>query len=197
MMVGNRYGSEAVLDGTSRVGQNGGMSIPIELLTSAAAAERHELNVLLGACVRGGASIGFLADITDAEVTEYWDGVLRAVAAGAKRLLVARDETGAIVGSVQLALESRRNGRHRAEVQKLMVLPARRGRDLGTRLMAEVEQRAREHAVRLVFLDTSEGAGGAKAFYEKLGYAYVGGIPGYALDPDGTPTKNAIFYKEL
>ncbi len=162
-----------------------------------AAVERSQLVDLLIASVRGGASIGFLADITEAEATEYWDDALRAVAAGTKLLLVARDANGAIVGGVQLALESRRNGRHRAEVQKLMVRPALRGRDLGTRLMAEVETLARERAVRLLFLDTSEGAGGARAFYEKLGYRYVGGIPAYALDPDGTPAQNAIFYKTL
>lgn len=131
--------------------------------------ERCQLAELLRDCVVGGASIGFLADITEAEATEYWEGVLRAVAAGAKLLLVARDETGSIVGGVQLALENRRNGRHRAEVQKLMVLPALRGRDLGSLLMAEVEALARSRAVRLLYLDTSEGAGGAKAFYEKLG----------------------------
>ncbi len=168
-----------------------------ELGRQPTATDRRHLVELLGTCVRGGASIGFLSDITEAEATEYWDGVLRAVATGAKLLLVARDEAGVIVGSVQLALESRRNGRHRAEVQKLMVAPAARGRDLGTRLMAEVEALARARAVRLLFLDTSEGPGGARAFYEKLGYSYVGGIPGYALDPDGAPAKNAIFYKAL
>lgn len=194
----DRYGNEGVLDGTSRVGQNAGMRFRIETLGLPLAPEgRRQLTELLCACVRGGASIGFLADITAAEADEYWDAVCRAAGAGAKLLLVARDEAGAIVGSVQLALESRRNGRHRAEVQKLMVLPTARGRDLGTQLMTLVEQQARERAVRLLFLDTSEGAGGAQAFYEKLGYAYVGGIPGYALDPDGTPTQNAIFYKVL
>ncbi len=160
-------------------------------------AERGQLRDLLIACVRGGASIGFLDDITEAEATEYWDGVLRAVATGATIVLVARDAGGAIVGSVQLAPALRRNGRHRAEVQKLMVLPVSRGHDLGTQLMAEVEALARSRALRLLFLDTSEGPGGAKAFYEKLGYSYVGGIPGYAVDPDGTPSRNAIFYKAL
>ncbi len=161
------------------------------------AAESGQLRDLLGACVRGGASIGFLADITEAEAGEYWESVVRAAAAGTKLVLVARDESGSIVGSVQLALETRRNGRHRAEVQKLMVLPALRGLDLGTRLMAEVEALARARVVRLLFLDTSEGAGGARVFYEKLGYHYAGGIPGYALDPDGAPANNAIFYKAL
>ena len=74
-----------------------------ELGQQPTATERRELVELLSACVRGGASIGFLADITEAEAKEYWEGVLRAVAAGAKLLLVARDEPGAIVGSVQSA----------------------------------------------------------------------------------------------
>ena len=52
-------------------------------------------------------------------------------------------------------------------------------------------------AVRLLFLDTSEGPGGARDFYESLGYTYAGGIPDYALDPDGRPAKNAIFYKRI
>jgi len=31
-----------------------------------------------------------------------------------------------------------------------------------------------------------------------MGYAYAGGIPGYALDPGGgVPVKNAIYYKNL
>lgn len=167
------------------------------LLHPFSAVDRVHLGALLLACVQGGASIGFLAEITAGEADEYWEGVLKATAGGNKLLFVARDRRGAIIGSAQLALESRRNGRHRAEVQKLMVLPAVRGGDLGTRLMAEVEAEAQAQAVRLLFLDTSEGAGGARAFYEKLGYLYVGGIPGYALDTGGTPTKNAIYYKEL
>ena len=186
------------MDARAGHGSIGAMSFRIGTLgLPPTAAERGQLNALLCACVRGGASIGFLDDIAEAEAIEYWDGVLRAVVAGGSIVLVARDEVGAIVGSVQLAPALRRNGRHRAEVQKLMVLPALRGRDLGTRLMAEVEALARSRTLRLLFLDTSEGAGGAKAFYEKLGYRYVGGIPGYAVDPDGTPAKNAIFYKQL
>ena len=63
--------------------------------------------------------------------------------------------------------------------------------------MSEVESRARASGVRLLYLDTSEGPGGAREFYENLGYTYAGGIPGYALDPDGSPAKNAIYFKEL
>jgi acetyltransferase len=78
-----------------------------------------------------------------------------------------------------------------------MVLPTHRRRGIAARLMGELERLARERSIRLLFLDTSEGPGGARSFYETLGYTYAGGIPDYALDPDGRPAKNAIFFKTL
>lgn len=78
-----------------------------------------------------------------------------------------------------------------------MVLPSYRRRGIAAELMRQIEAIAIRRSVRLLFLDTSEGYGGARQFYEVLGYSYVGGIPGYALEPDGTPAKNAIYYKTL
>jgi ribosomal protein S18 acetylase RimI-like enzyme len=160
------------------------------------AEERGELVSLLTECVHGGASMGFLAPLPRADADVYWTKVLDDVASRHRVILVWR-EHGAIVGSAQLALETRANGRHRAEVQKVMVRPSHRRRGIAAALMAELEATARSRDVRLLFLDTSEGYGGARALYEALGYVYVGGIPDYALDPDGTPAKNAIYYKML
>jgi ribosomal protein S18 acetylase RimI-like enzyme len=78
-----------------------------------------------------------------------------------------------------------------------MVLYTSRGLGIARSLMQAVETTAASRRLSLLFLDTSEGLGGACGFYRKLGYAYAGGIPGYALDPDGTPAANAIFYKRL
>jgi acetyltransferase len=64
-------------------------------------------------------------------------------------------------------------------------------------LMDALEATARQRGVRLLFLDTSDSHAGARAFYDALRYVYVGGIPGYALDPHGTPEPNAIYYKTL
>jgi len=82
-------------------------------------------------------------------------------------------------------------------VQKVMVSPSERRRGIASLLVSDLERRARDRGVRLLVLDTSEGRGGARAFYDALGYTYVGGIPGYALDPDGAPASNAIYFKEL
>ncbi|MCX6950803.1 MAG: GNAT family N-acetyltransferase [Verrucomicrobia bacterium] len=151
---------------------------------------------LLTECVHGGASVGFLAPLPRAEAEAYVTKVVDEHAQGTRLLLVARESgTGRIVGSGQLAFEQRANGRHRAEVQKLLVRPAHRHRGLATRIMARIEEAARARSLRLLFLDTSTGPGGATEFYTRLGYTLAGGIPDYAMDPDGRLAANAIFYK--
>ena len=170
----------------------------LDLVTSAALAEHAgEFAGLLRDAVEHGASIGFTLPLAETEVSEYWRKVAADVAGGGKLLLAAWDDGGALAGSVQLALEPRANGRHRAEVQKLMVRHARRGHGLGQALMQRAEGEARAGGRRLLFLDTSVGESGAVRFYERLGYTLAGSIPGYAADPDGRLQPNAIFYKQL
>jgi acetyltransferase len=169
----------------------------IETLShSALAAAEAGLIALLRDCVHAGASLGFLAPLPESDAADYWRTVAAQVAADARTVLVARDG-GRIVGSGQLAYESKPNGRHRAEINKVMVLPSHRRRGIAAEIMRALEQCARDRGIRLLFLDTAEGEGGAQRFYESLGYLYAGGIPGYALDPDGRAMKNAIYYKLL
>lgn len=174
-------------------------SIHIAKLTAATASDRAQLVALLTACVHAGASIGFLAPLASGEAEAYWTKILFDLEGGFRVLLVAREGgvDGPIVGAAQLACESRANGRHRAEIQKVMVLPAQRRRGIATQLMNALEEAARARGVSLLFLDTSDSHAGARTFYEVLEYVYVGGIPGYALDPRGVPEPNAIFYKTL
>jgi len=168
------------------------------LSASSLAAAQHDLVALLRSCVHGGASLGFLAPLPEADAIRYWTAVGPQIDSGDRLVLVAREAPGGtVVGSAQLAFESRPNGRHRAEVAKVMVLPSHRRRGIAAGLMTEIERHARARALRLLILDTSEGPGGARAFYEALGYMYAGGIPDYALDPDGRPEKNAIYFKAL
>ena len=146
--------------------------------------------------MHAGASLGFLAPLPETNAIDYWRAVAPQVESGSRAVLVA-SEDGQIAGSAQLAFESKQNGRHRAEVCKVMVLPSHRRRGIAAQLMRALERCALDRGIRLLFLDTSEGAGGAGHFYESLGYTYAGGIPDYALDPDGRPMKNAIYYKML
>jgi acetyltransferase len=170
----------------------------IETLTPDTLAPRQtELNALLRDAVGHGASIGFTLPLADTEVADYWRKVAAEVAGGHKLLFAAYDEGYRLVGSAQLALETRSNGRHRAEVQKVLVRTDCRRRGIGAALMRRVEAAARARGRTLLFLDTSEGKGGAVEFYGRLGYSHAGGIPDYAADPDGRLKPNVIFYKRL
>ena len=169
----------------------------IEVLTpSSFASAKRELVELLRSCVDAGGSLGYLAPMPDSHAVDFWESVLPLVQSGARFVLVARDGEG-IVGTVQIAFESKPNGSHRAEVLKMMVAPAHRRRGIAADLVGELERHARERSITLLVLDTAEGPSGARKFYESLGYEYVGGVPDYALDPEGRPTKNAIYFKRL
>jgi MazG family protein len=168
------------------------------LPASAMSAAQNDLVYLLRACVDAGASVGFLAPMPEHEAVDFWSSLLPQIDAGSRALFVARDRhDGRIIGTGQLVFEWKPNGRHRAEVSKLLVLPSHRRRGIAAQIMAAIEHHASQHAIRLLFLDTSEGASGATGLYESLGYTYAGGIPDWALDPDGRAAKNAIYYKTI
>ena len=108
---------------------------------------------------------------------------------------VAENE-GTVVGTVQLAPSMKQNGRHRAEIQKLLVLRAWRGRGVAARLLAAAEACARAEGRMLLVLDT-EAASAAEAVYRRLGWLDAGGIPDYAASTRGELRANRIFYKRL
>jgi ribosomal protein S18 acetylase RimI-like enzyme len=202
MTVGYRSDHKRVLDDHCRIGHARAMTVETEIIaplpTPTVPADARMLADLLMACVHGGASLGYLAPLDASEAETYWQKVMGEHALSLRRIFIARAAgTGEIVGTGQLAFEARPNGRHRAEVQKLLVHPACRRRGLASRLMAAIEAEAAARKLRLLFLDTSCGPGGATAFYEKLGYRLAGGIPEYARDPDGALAANAIYYKLL
>lgn len=162
----------------------------------ATAEDRIQLSYLTKKCVEAGASIGFTLPVAERELEIYWTKIF-ADAPAARYILVARDAGGRIIGSAQLAFETRSNGLHRAEVQKVMVLPEWRRENIGATLMVRLEAFARARSRSLLFLDTSVGESGACHFYERLGYQRAGSIPDYAADPHGRLEANAIYYKQL
>lgn len=170
--------------------------VQLELSTVAQAeTARSPLVALLQNVVDDGASIGFIAPLDAEEARAYWVGILPAMVEGNKLLFVARLDHQ-IVGSVQLALEPRRNGRHRAEVQKLMVHTAYRGHELGRKLMEALEEAARGNHRSLLVLDT-RGGDGAEQLYQKLGYQLADTIPGYALSSDGKLHDTVFYYRQI
>jgi ribosomal protein S18 acetylase RimI-like enzyme len=158
-------------------------------------ADLRDLAVLLRDVVEGGASIGFMLPLAEEDVSAFWSGVVAGAASGQRFVLVARD-AGRIVGSVQLALAPQPNGRHRAELQKLLVLRSHRRRGLGAALIHAAEKAALAHGRTLIVLD-SGATGNALGLYDRSGYTRVGVIPRFAANPDGPLIDTVVYYKEL
>lgn len=92
---------------------------------------RDELARLLTDAVTHGASVGYDTLIPHEDAESYFHSLRPALAKGELLLWIARDERG-VVGTVQLELCQKPNGRNRAEVVKLLV------HSLGYRCLGEL-----------------------------------------------------------
>lgn len=168
------------------------MSVQVKEATTADAQLVTGLSGLLRDAVAGGSSVGFLATLTELEAQIYWRSVFDQL--GPAHCLWVAESEGQLVGTVQLVRCTKPNGRHRAEVQKLLVRGSHRGRGIASLLMGTLESRAADLGHTLLVLDTEVGST-AEAIYRHLGWVRVGEIPNYALNTEGTPHATAVFYK--
>lgn len=149
---------------------------------------------LLVDAVESGAAVSFLWPLTVERAEDWWRKTLSEARPRAI-FLVARDGDG-IVGTVQLQPAWASNQPHRAEIAKLLVHRGSRRTGVGTRLMQTMEDEARRAGISLLTLDAKRGAA-AERLYQQLGWTLAGTIPGFGLDPDGTPHDAVIYYKHL
>ena len=154
-----------------------------------------KLVALLQDSVHNGSSVGFLPPLQYEAAEEYWLETLSEVTQG-KRILLVSSEAGDVTGAVQLALATKQNGLHRAEVQKLIVHTGFRKRGIARALLDAAEESARAAGRTLLVLDTEQGSV-AETLYEKYGYTRSGVIPHYALSADGSLITTVVFYKLL
>jgi ribosomal protein S18 acetylase RimI-like enzyme len=174
------------------------MGVRLESLTAVQAGQAASgLAALLTDAVDSGASVGFLPPLAPATATAYWRTVVAALEEGSRVLLVARRaEDGGIVGSAQLELAMRENGRHRAEVTKVMVLGAARRLGIARSLMLAAEEHARRLGRTTLVLDTRAGDP-SERLYASVGWQRAGEIPRYAASAGGTLHTTAFYYKLL
>jgi GNAT superfamily N-acetyltransferase len=155
------------------------------------------LGTLLHDCVHTGAAVSFILPFSHDDAAAFWrDKVFPAVEAGTCRVLMARNERGRIVGTVQLDLAMPPNQPHRGEVKKLLVHPLERRSGIARSLMIRIEEQARDAKRTLLTLDTASVA--AEQLYSSLGYVRVGVIPRFSLHPETRELEGTtIMYKEL
>ncbi|WP_406098892.1 GNAT family N-acetyltransferase [Streptomyces sp. NBC_01013] len=154
-----------------------------------------ELAALLVETVDGGSSVGFLAPLDRDAAARWWRERAASVDAGHHQVWIARDGER-IAGTIGLARPPLPNARHRAEVAKLMVRPAARGRGLGRALLEAVEHAAAGDGVTLLILDTESGSP-AERLYRSAGWTECGSVPDYAADPAGVLKPTTLYYKAV
>ncbi|MDR5759653.1 GNAT family N-acetyltransferase [Caballeronia sp. LZ035] len=147
-------------------------------------------------CVEGGASVSFMLPISRATAVRFWTDVVHGVARGERILLVAEDASGRVVGTVQLITAQPENQPHRADVAKMLVRRDARRRGIAARLMEALDDSARRAGKSVLVLDTVTG-GDAERLYLRTGWQCVGGVPNYALMPDGGLCGTTFFHKQL
>jgi GNAT superfamily N-acetyltransferase len=154
------------------------------------------LGALLKDAIDGGASVNFVAGVTQEQTEGWWAARRARVEDGTITVFVARDDDGRIVGSTLLERSVNPNSPHRAEIGKVIVHRSARRQGLAKALMAAAEDGARAEGRWMLILDTVTGSAAA-SLYESLGWVTVGTIPGYALDTEGVPEAATYYYKDL
>lgn len=171
------------------------MTFTVKPLTHLSAAQIDDLAEVLKDCVDGGASVSFMQPFALDEARAFWQRVAAGVAAGERALLVAEDNLGRIVGTVQLVLDQPPNQPHRADLAKLLVHRRARRAGVAEALMRAAEPLARAHGKTLLVLDTASDT--AARLYERLGWQKAGVIPDYALLPDGGLCDTTYFWRRV
>jgi GNAT superfamily N-acetyltransferase len=170
-------------------------NIRIRYLQTIGDREIQGLSDVLIDCVEGGASVGFMLPMSRPKAEAFWRTVAASVARGERLVLVAEDDAGVIVGSVQVILAQPENQPHRGDLAKMLVHRRARRRGIGAALLAAAERSALSAGKTLLVLDTASGD--AERLYARQGWQRCGQIPNYALWPDGTSCATTIFFKFL
>ncbi len=166
-----------------------------ELSAEAYEAAIPGLAALLVDAVDGGASVNFLAGVTESEAAAWWTERIELVQSRVITPFVAfADER--VIGSVLLIRSVNVNSPHRAEIGKVLVHRDLRRRGVARALMGAAEAHARADGRWMLVLDTVTGSE-ADALYRSLGWHETGVVPDYALLNDGRPWGATFFWKDL
>jgi acetyltransferase len=174
---------------TSRILEVIRMVTPAEAeVIASALAKLHE------AAFRAGMALGMLESIGPAGLEQSYREAVASL--DDDRALLVAEEDGEILAMAQLSRGAAMNARHRAEVQRVAVADAARGRGIGRELMTAIEEEAGRRGITLLWLTTHDSSD-ACAFYEAIGYTRMGVMPTYSARPDGTLAAAAFYFKKL
>lgn len=139
-------------------------------------------------------SVGFLHTTTKSQLMEFWKDEIKELQT-VNTFVIARDGMR-IVGIVILTRETRPNGRHRAELRKLIVHSDYQRNGIAHTLERAATDLARGYGLKLLYLDSATDFL-VERVYESWGWQKAGSIPDYSSKPDGTLEPTTYFYKQI
>ena len=155
---------------------------------------RKSLVNLIKDSVANNYSVGFMQDSTEADFEKFWlDEIAKCDSQNGIFIALADEE---VLGSVIVTRELRANGRHRAELRKLLVHSKAQKMGIGTALEKLATSFAKEIGLKLLYLDSATSYL-INGVYEKWGWTKSGEIPNFAKNPDGSLVSTWFFYKIL
>ncbi|MBL8550718.1 MAG: GNAT family N-acetyltransferase [Hyphomonadaceae bacterium] len=166
----------------------------VRRLTAFDAREIGGLADVLVDCVEGGASVSFMAPLSREKAEAYWREIAESARRG-ERIVVAAEDDGALVGTVQVVLAQPENQPHRGDLSKMLVHRRARKRGFGAALLQAAEAAARAAGKSLLVLDTASAD--AERLYASGGWVRCGLIPDYALWPGGGFCDTVVYYKKI
>jgi GNAT superfamily N-acetyltransferase len=170
------------------------MSFVVMRLACVTDAQIVALARLLIDCVEDGASVSFMSPLGLDKASAFWRRVAEATVRGERALLVAQD-SGGIIGTVQLILDLPENQPHRADLSKMLVHRCARRQGVAAAMLRAAEELARELGKSLLLLDTASTEAGR--LYARLGWERVGIVPDFALLPGGGLCHTTFYYRRL
>jgi GNAT superfamily N-acetyltransferase len=137
-----------------------------------------------------GGAVGFVPPVGAADVRPLAEESLAAVETGPDHLLIQTDD-GELTGLLFVVDNRFGLKDHWRVLKRVMVTPHGQGRGLGSTLMREAERVGRAMGLAALHV-TVRGGTGTEKFYERLGYAEVGRLPG-ALRVGPDDDRDEIF----
>ncbi|MDX2269710.1 MAG: GNAT family N-acetyltransferase [Bryobacter sp.] len=167
--------------------------VEIRRLAAAELLERKpEFQALLQDAVESGGTVGFVLPIELDKAERYWSGVAREMECGERELLAAFAD-GQIVGSLQIAYEKAESVKHRADLQKLMVLSPHRRQGIARLLLIDAVLRMPALGL-LMYTITTRCPSPAEDLVHSLRFTRYGVLPHYGVTPAGELHDASLHY---
>jgi GNAT superfamily N-acetyltransferase len=132
-----------------------------------------------------GGAVGFVPPVSSEDVRPELALRLSAIAEGDTRLLVGREDGGAVAATAFFTFNTHRLMRHWCWLYTVMVHPKHQGNGYGRDLMAAAQEVARGMDGLAGIRLTCRGGTGVEHFYAACGYQEVGRVPAAIKVGDG------------